>query len=132
MNRPPFETFTKPICKGSLALGTGCGNCESCTWEAAQPHIIPVPTTAHNIIHPVYITGCHDCYAWQVSNGGHSISNPEDAMRDAAGLCESEANRWSHDDKTAGHWRGVAVQLRAQYLTMQVIRLRNESAERDK
>lgn len=108
MNRPPFETFTKPICKGSLALGSGCGNCEACTWEAAQPHIVPGPLP------------------WA------EISNPEDAMRDAAGLCESEANRWSHDEKTARHWRGVAVQLRAQYLTMQIIRLRNESAERDK
>lgn len=48
------------------------------------------------------------------------ILSPEDALRSAAGLCESEANRWSHDDKTSHHWRAVAVQLRAQLLIVQV------------
>jgi len=36
MNRPPFETFKRPTCRGSLALGTHCGNCEKCEWERSQ------------------------------------------------------------------------------------------------
>ena len=32
-NRPPYETFTKPTCRGSYALGTACGKCEKCEWE---------------------------------------------------------------------------------------------------
>jgi hypothetical protein len=27
-------TFDGPVCRGSMALGTGCGRCESCRWEA--------------------------------------------------------------------------------------------------
>lgn len=34
--RPPYETFTKPTCKGSIALGNGCGRCEKCEWERRQ------------------------------------------------------------------------------------------------
>lgn len=33
---PPFETFTNPWCKGSLALGSACGTCEKCEWEREQ------------------------------------------------------------------------------------------------
>jgi len=31
--RPPFETFKKPWCRGSKALGNNCGHCEKCQWE---------------------------------------------------------------------------------------------------
>lgn len=34
--RPPFETFTKPTCRGSYVLGTACGRCEKCAWERVQ------------------------------------------------------------------------------------------------
>lgn len=34
--RPPFETFTKPTCRGSYVLGTACGHCEKCEWERAH------------------------------------------------------------------------------------------------
>lgn len=34
--RPPYETFTKPTCKGSIALRTACGHCEKCEWERKQ------------------------------------------------------------------------------------------------
>lgn len=33
---PPYETFTRSVCKGSIAIGTGCGKCEKCQWEIAQ------------------------------------------------------------------------------------------------
>lgn len=29
----PYHTFTKPVCRGSLLLGTACGKCEKCEWE---------------------------------------------------------------------------------------------------
>jgi hypothetical protein len=37
MNRPPFETFKHPTCRGCYALGTACGKCEKCEWERSQP-----------------------------------------------------------------------------------------------
>ena len=34
--RPPFETFTKPTCRGCYALRTACQKCEKCEWELKQ------------------------------------------------------------------------------------------------
>jgi hypothetical protein len=34
--RPPFETFKFPTCRGSIALGNACNNCEKCEWERHQ------------------------------------------------------------------------------------------------
>lgn len=34
--RPPYETFTGPTCRGCKALGNNCGHCEKCKWEDAQ------------------------------------------------------------------------------------------------
>lgn len=36
MDRPPFETFKKPWCRGSVLLGNNCGKCEKCLWEKEQ------------------------------------------------------------------------------------------------
>lgn len=33
---PPFESFNKPYCRGSYALGSACGHCEKCDWERSQ------------------------------------------------------------------------------------------------
>ncbi len=30
---PPWDTFKRPTCKGSHALGNNCGHCEKCDWE---------------------------------------------------------------------------------------------------
>lgn len=32
-NNVPYNTFRHPVCRGSLALGSGCGTCEKCEWE---------------------------------------------------------------------------------------------------
>lgn len=42
--RPPFETFTNPTCRGSFALGNACGRCERCEWERAQMFAASEPT----------------------------------------------------------------------------------------
>lgn len=31
--REELPNFSRAICKGSIALGSGCGTCERCTWE---------------------------------------------------------------------------------------------------
>ncbi len=54
------------------------------------------------------------------TEGQGEIANLTDALTSAAGLCESESNRWSHEDKTARHWKAVAVQLRAQLIISEV------------
>lgn len=28
--------YTKPVCRGSIALGNACGHCERCTWELSR------------------------------------------------------------------------------------------------
>lgn len=35
-NRPPYETFKHPTCRGTMRLGNNYGHCEKCTWEAVQ------------------------------------------------------------------------------------------------
>ena len=35
-DRPPYETFKHPTCRGSMVLGTACGTCEKCAWERAR------------------------------------------------------------------------------------------------
>ena len=35
-NRPPYETFKYPVCKGSFLLGSACTRCEKCAWECEQ------------------------------------------------------------------------------------------------
>lgn len=39
-NRPPFETFKRPICRGSIMFGSACGRCERCTWEQNQKYSV--------------------------------------------------------------------------------------------
>jgi hypothetical protein len=29
----PLPTFSGPTCRGSIALGSACGQCERCSWE---------------------------------------------------------------------------------------------------
>lgn len=48
MKRPPFETFKRPTCKGSIALGTACLHCESCQWELKQ--IVEMMAEAHRLL----------------------------------------------------------------------------------
>jgi hypothetical protein len=33
---PPYETFTRPTCRGSVVLGNHCKRCEKCEWERRQ------------------------------------------------------------------------------------------------
>ena len=37
--RPPFETFKKPTCKGCYALNSACGHCEKCAWEQSRLNV---------------------------------------------------------------------------------------------
>lgn len=32
----PWDTFTRPTCKGCFMLNTACGHCERCEWERKQ------------------------------------------------------------------------------------------------
>ena len=34
----PFETFTKPYCRGDINLGSACGHCEKCEWVRKYRH----------------------------------------------------------------------------------------------
>lgn len=35
MLRPPYETFQRATCRGSIILNSACGLCERCAWERA-------------------------------------------------------------------------------------------------
>ena len=50
--RPPYETFKRPTCKGSYALGTACGTCEACVWERTAREQSETPLASIPFIEP--------------------------------------------------------------------------------
>lgn len=126
MRPPPFKNAT---CRGSLKLGTACGQCEACEWERAQSAPSPSPLSQSADSRSGDSEVRNEMKAWQESGAASFFkteaaaqsadSRPEDAdiakLLDSMAFYEREYSRISIsvlDGRIAFAEKGIAMRRR--------------------
>ena len=97
----PYE---KPVCRGSLGLGTGCGRCERCSEERRRIQAAQSAEKADTFEAPspaidaskIFVSGAVSLKDWQNSAGGTTIEGGKVAGLPVAGYKQTQP-QWAID-----------------------------------